>query len=178
MGMTKIKAQFSCSFSMSEHDGPLLIRCYVRLMCSITVTSIPHLWSGRALDYRLAIDSYVMRNRDLHPYELSDEDWSSITMVSSWLKSFRSATTQMSATKAPMLSTTLAIFRGLQDDIKTILRNLATNVSPAIKKGLLDAHEKLSEYYYKYDESPFYTWAACTSFHQFCPCQPTNPRST
>lgn len=59
----------------------------------------------------------------------------------------------MSATKAPVLSTTLAIFHGLQDDIKTILCNLATNVSPAIKKGLLDAHEKLSEYYYKYNES-------------------------
>ncbi|KAF8523488.1 hypothetical protein BU17DRAFT_43709 [Hysterangium stoloniferum] len=109
-----------------------------------------------------------MRNCDLHPYELSDEDWSSITMVSSWLKSFCSATTQMSATKAPMLSTTPAVFCGLQDDIKTILCSLATNVSPVIKKGLLDAHEKLSEYYYKYDESPFYTWAACTSFYYFC----------
>ncbi|KAF8510828.1 hypothetical protein BU17DRAFT_55117, partial [Hysterangium stoloniferum] len=98
------------------------------------------------------------------------EDWSSITMVSSWLKSFCSATTQMSATKAPMLSTTLAVFHGLQDDIKTILHSLAMNVSPVIKKGLLDAHEKLSEYYYKYDESPFYTWAACMSFYHFCRC--------
>jgi hypothetical protein len=33
----------------------------------------------------------------------------------------------------------------------------------SIKMGLLDAHEKLSEYYFKYDESPFYTWAACAS---------------
>ena len=104
-----------------------------------------------------------MRNHELYPYELSDEDWSSIHVVSTWLKSFRSATTQMSMMKAPMLSTTLAVFRGLQDDIKTILRSLATNVSPVIKAGLLDAHEKLSEYYYKYDESPFYTWAACKS---------------
>ncbi|KAK0454239.1 hATC-domain-containing protein [Desarmillaria tabescens] len=31
---------------------------------------------------------------------------------------------------------------------------------PELKKGLLDAHCKLSDYYYKYDESPFYTWAA------------------
>ncbi|KAF8497352.1 hypothetical protein BU17DRAFT_59375 [Hysterangium stoloniferum] len=109
-----------------------------------------------------------MRNRDLHPYELSDENWSLITMVSSWLKSFRSTTTQMSVMKAPMLSTTLAVFRGLQDDIKTILCSLAMNVSSVIKKGLLDAHEKLSEYYYKYDESLFYTWAACTSFYHLC----------
>ena len=106
-----------------------------------------------------------MRNRDLHAYELSNEDWSSIAMVLSWLKSFRSATTQMSATKIPMLSTTLAIFRGLQDDIKTILRGLPATVPYDIKMGLIDAHEKLSEYYYKYDESPFYTWAACKSLH-------------
>ena len=138
------------------------------------MTSIPYLQSGRALDYRPAIDSYVTRNHDLYPYELSDEDWSSISMVSSWLKSFRSATTQMSVTKVPMLSTTLAIFRGLQDDIKTILCSLATNTSPVIKMGLFDAHEKLSEYYYKYDESPFYTWAACMSFHCICPFRPTN----
>ena len=73
----------------------------------------------------------------------------------------------MSMTKAPMLSTTLAVFCGLQDDIKTILRSLATNVSPVVKAGLLDAHEKLSEYYYMYDESPFYTWAACMSSYSF-----------
>jgi hypothetical protein len=119
-----------------------------------------------------------MRNRELYPYELSDEDWSSIRMVSLWLKSFRSATTQMSMTSAPMLSTMLAVFRGLQDDIKTILRSLAATVSPLIKIGLLDAHEKLSEYYYKYDESPFYTWAACMSFPSFCPYQLTDSLST
>ncbi len=78
----------------------------------------------------------------------------------------------MSVTKVPMLSTTLAIFCGLQDDIKTILCSLATNTSLVIKMGLFDAHEKLSEYYYKYDESPFYTWAACMSFH--CVTLPLN----
>jgi len=30
-----------------------------------------------------------------------------------------------------------------------------------LKKGLLDAHLKLSEYHYRFDQSPFYTWAAC-----------------
>ncbi|KAI9461185.1 hypothetical protein BJY52DRAFT_1078843, partial [Lactarius psammicola] len=89
-------------------------------------------------------------------YELSDEDWSSIAMVLSWLKSFCSATTQMSATKIPMLLTTLAIFHGLQDNIKTILRGLPATVPYNIKMGLINTHEKLSEYYYKYNESPFY----------------------
>ena len=66
----------------------------------------------------------------------------------------------MSTTKVPMLSTVHAVFRGLQDDLKEILRNLPNSVSPHVKRGLTDAHRKLSDYYYKYDESPFYTWAA------------------
>src|SRR5277367_2949055 len=118
---------------------------------------------GRALDYRNTIDSYVSRNKDLHALELSNADWESISLVTSWLKSFRAATTEMSATKIPMLSTTHAIFRGLQDDIKNILRDLPNSVSPRIKLGLTDAHRKLSNYYYQYDASPFYTWAACAS---------------
>ena len=80
--------------------------------------------------------------------------------MASWLKSFRSATTEMSATKVPMLSTTHAIFRGLQDDIKNILYDLPNSVSPKIKLGLMEAHRKLSDYYYQFDASPFYTWAA------------------
>ena len=116
---------------------------------------------GRALDYRDTIDSFVSRNKDLHALELSDADWESIKLVASWLKSFRSATTEMSTTKLPMLSTTHAIFRGLQDDIKDILRSLPNSVPPKIKLGLTDAHCKLSDYYYQYDVSPFYTWAAC-----------------
>ena len=118
---------------------------------------------GRALDYRNTIDSYVSRNKDLHALELSNADWESISLVTSWLKSFRAATTEMSATKIPMLSTTHAIFRGLQDDIKNILRDLPNSVSPRIKLGLTDAHRKLRDYYYQYDASPFYTWAACAS---------------
>jgi hypothetical protein len=120
------------------------------------------LWNvGRALDYRDTINSFVLRNKDLHALELSNADWESIKLVALWLKSFRSATTEMSTTKYPMLSTTHAIFQGLQDDIKDILRSLPNSVSPRIKLGLTDAHRKLSDYYYQYDVSPFYTWAAC-----------------
>jgi hypothetical protein len=116
---------------------------------------------GRALDYRDTINSYVSRNKNLHAFELSNSDWESIKLVTSWLKSFRAATTEMSAMEMPMLSTTHAIFRGLQDDIKMILRTLPNSVSPNLKLGLTDAHRKLSDYYYQYDASPFYTWAAC-----------------
>jgi hypothetical protein len=81
-------------------------------------------------------------------------------MVTSWLKAFRSATTQMSTTKQTMLSTTHAVFRGLQDQIKENVLNLPDNVSPLLRDGLLSAHRKLSDYYYKFDESNYYTWAA------------------
>ena len=103
----------------------------------------------------------MSRHKNLHALELSDEDWKSIKLVASWLKSFRSATVEMSATKIPMLSTTHAIFRGLQDEIKNILRHLPNSASPGIVLGLTEAHRKLSNYYYQYDASPFYTWAAC-----------------
>jgi hypothetical protein len=120
------------------------------------------LWNvGRALDYHDTIDSFVSRNKDLHALELRNADWESIKLVALWLKSFRSVTTEMSTTKYPMLSTTHVIFRGLQDDIKDILRSLPDSVSPRIKLGLTDTHRKLSDYYYQYDASPFYTWAAC-----------------
>ena len=134
----------------------------LRMLSFLLIVCVPGLWDvGRALDYRDTIDSFVSRNKDLHTLELSNADWESIKMVASWLKSFRSATTEMSTTKSPMLSTTHAIFRGLQDDIKGILRSLPDAVSPKIKVGLTDAHRKLSDYYYQYDASPFYTWAAC-----------------
>ena len=77
----------------------------------IVTCMVSNLWNiGRALDYRDTIDSFVSRNKDLHTLKLSNADWESIKLVASWLKSFRSATTEMSITKSPMLSTTHAIF--------------------------------------------------------------------
>src|SRR5260370_30419669 len=116
---------------------------------------------GRVLDYRETIDSFVSRNKDLHALELSNTDWESLKLETSWMKTFQSATKEMHATKVPMLSMTHTIFRGLQDDIKNILRNLPNLASPKIKLGLTDAHHKLSDYYYQFDASPFYIWAAC-----------------
>ena len=115
---------------------------------------------GRALDNRDSIETFVLRYKDIRSFELSEDEWDAISLVTSWLKSFRSATTQMSATKTPMLSTTHAIFRGLQSDIQSILRSLPDTTAPELKKGLTDAHLKLSDYYYKFDESPYYLWYA------------------
>jgi hAT family C-terminal dimerisation region len=122
---------------------------------------------GRALQFRNEIDDFVGRNRDLRSLELDEDEWDAIVQVADWLMAFRAATTQMSTSKVSMLSTTHAIFRGLQEHIQQIYRDLPMSMAPKIKAGLLNAHKKLSDYYYKYDQSPFYTWAACESCQSF-----------
>ena len=112
------------------------------------------------MDYRSVLDDFVAKNRELRKHELQDEDWEAIALVAQWLKSFRSATTQMSTTKHPMLSWTHAIFRGLQDSLADSLRLLPNNTPASLRRGLLNAHRKLSDYYRKSDESPYYTWAS------------------
>jgi hypothetical protein len=122
-------------------------------------SSPSHIIQGRALQHREAINTFIYRHEDLIQFRLTEEDWRAIDMVTRWLKSFQSATTQMSASKTPMLSSTHAIFRGLQADLRDILR-VEQGLSPQLIQGLTDAHLKLSEYYYKFDESPFYLWAS------------------
>jgi hypothetical protein len=94
-------------------------------------------WQGRALNYRNELDDFVSRNCDLHGLELSSDKWDAISQVASWLKAFRFATTDMSTTKKPMLSTALAIFRGLQQHIQEILRKLPDTAPPQLKKCLM-----------------------------------------
>ncbi|KAJ7577347.1 hypothetical protein C8J56DRAFT_798608, partial [Mycena floridula] len=115
------------------------------------------------LQFREAINNFTVRHKELNHLLLDDEDWESLVMVTRWLKAFRTATTEMSSTKTPMLSTTHAVFRGLQSHLKDILRKLPAKVSPRLKQGLTDAHRKLSDYYHKFDESPFYSWSSCMS---------------
>jgi hypothetical protein len=90
---------------------------------------------------------------------LRNNDWENIKHVRDWLLLFRDASTQMSTTSSPMLSTTHAIFCGLQDEIKSILRSLPDDVPNKIKAGLLKAYRKLSDYFYKFDASPYPLWA-------------------
>src|ERR1700674_5556937 len=77
--------------------------------------------AGRALDYRKVINDFVAKTRELRQYELTSDDWNAIELVYHWLKAFRSATTQMSTTKKSMLSSTQAIFRGLQESLQNSL---------------------------------------------------------
>ncbi|KAJ7062528.1 hypothetical protein C8F01DRAFT_1056364, partial [Mycena amicta] len=122
--------------------------------------SSTHEMMRRAIRYRKQIDDFVGKHRELRHLDLDDDEWDGVILVAGWLKSFRTATTLMSTTKRPMLSYTHAIFRGLQDDLKTNLRDLPMATPSILRNGLLAAHEKLSDYYYKIDASPFYTWAA------------------
>ncbi|KAF9070798.1 hypothetical protein BDP27DRAFT_1219963, partial [Rhodocollybia butyracea] len=117
------------------------------------------------LDYHKAVDAFAAKDRDLREYELSDTEWDSVQLVSNWLKLFRLATTDMSRTSKPMLSIVHSIFRELQADIQNNLRNLPENTPHQIKTGMLAAHRKLSDYYTKFDESPFYLWSSREYFH-------------
>jgi hypothetical protein len=115
---------------------------------------------GRALDFEQVIDRYVAQDRDLWSAELLPTEWDAIRLVMKWLKTFHSATTQMSATKHSTLSFTHAIFRGLQDSVKASLHSLPHGSSPELREAVLKAHCKLSDYYFKFDQSPFYVWAS------------------
>ena len=66
-----------------------------------------------------------------------------------------------------MLSTTHAIFHGLQDDLKQSLTELPNSAPSGLKISLVKAHHKLSDYYTKLDESPLYIWASCLFFHSY-----------
>jgi hypothetical protein len=69
----------------------------------------------------------------------------------------------MSTTKRATLSSTHAIFRGLQDQLREDIATLPQTAPIRLRTALVEAHQKLAEYYYKFDESPFYMWASCTS---------------
>ena len=111
--------------------------------------------------FQFEVESFTLHNRDLQPLLISEDEWEAIKLVFNWLLNFHEATRQMSTTSKPMISTTHAIFCGLQDAIKLIYAKLLSTAPHQLKVGLLDAYKKLSEYYYKYNESLFYTWAAC-----------------
>lgn len=110
------------------------------------------------------MNDWVDSQREIRHLEIEPDEWSSVALLADWLQAFRDATNGMSSTSFPMLSTIHATFRGLQDHIKSILCSLPNETLPQMKRALVEAHEKLAEYYDRFDESPFYTWAACTFY--------------
>ncbi|KAJ7633519.1 hypothetical protein B0H17DRAFT_844137, partial [Mycena rosella] len=94
-------------------------------------------------------------------HALSPPEWTALTQVGDWLEAYRYATTRMSATQQPMLSTTHAMFRGLQDHLRKTLSKLPNThcvqrVYPVLRDGLRAAHTKLSGYFTKFDASHYY----------------------
>ncbi|KAJ3533021.1 hypothetical protein NMY22_g7505 [Coprinellus aureogranulatus] len=139
-------------------EGParaLMLILDVRTRWSSTYSML-----SRALSFRTAVTYFTAKNLELRKFELSDSDWTAIEMVCKWLECFQAATREMSATRTPMLSTTIAIFRGLQQQIKEAIRSLPPSTSPIVRNALVKAHKKLSDYYFRFDTSSYGTWAA------------------
>jgi hypothetical protein len=125
---------------------------------------------GHVYDFKDMIDNFVAspQHKELRKFELSESDWSAICLVKDWLRSFRDATLEMSTTKRATLSHVHAIFEGLQDDLRKALSELPNSAPASIRNGLVNAHCKLSDYYYRIDDSPYYIWAASASLPHLC----------
>ncbi|KAF5372594.1 hypothetical protein D9758_005206 [Tetrapyrgos nigripes] len=143
------------SGTSNKQETALMLILDVRMCWSST-----HQMLRRALQYKSMINSYCARDKELRKFELEDSEWNSLKLASDWLKIFCAATTEMSTTKRPMLSKTLATLHGLQDNLRTVLLQLPHSADPALCWGLMEAHSKLSDYYFKFDQSPYYTWTA------------------
>ncbi|KAF7372351.1 Transposase-like protein [Mycena venus] len=142
-------------------SSPGTINSVLNLILDVkTRWSSTHQMLRRALQFREPIFNYVAKDSELREHELNAAEWDALQLVTQWLKMFRSATTQMSTTKQPMLSSTHAIFRGLQQRLKAIISELPESADPALKEGLVNAHRKLSDYFTKFDQSRYYSWAA------------------
>ncbi|ESK82481.1 ac transposase [Moniliophthora roreri MCA 2997] len=142
-----LKKAWTCKVHSSYEDARKLTETALNLILDVkTHWSSTHQMLCHALDYCSAVDSYIAKDHDLRDsYDLYKADWEAIELVCQWLKAFRCATTQMSSTKCPMLFSIQAMFRSLQQELK---------------EGLCSAHKKLSNYYTKFDKSPYYVWVA------------------
>lgn len=103
----------------------------------------------------------------LRKYELTESEWDSIDLVKDWLRIFCDATLAMSTSKRSTLSEVHAVFKGLQDHLVRALEKLPDNAPKRLRRGLINSHRKLSDYYTIFDKSPFYIWASSTCNH---PC--------
>ncbi|KIJ35069.1 hypothetical protein M422DRAFT_181341 [Sphaerobolus stellatus SS14] len=151
------RQQWFDEISMSRRDAAgFLTEILKMLILDVwTCWSSTHQMCSKSLDYCKEIDSYVAKQKDLRQYELSSEEWDAIILVTDWLRAFRDATTEMSATKHSTLSSTHTIFKGLQDHLAKQLAMLPDTAPKEVCDGLLDLHRKLSNYFYKIDQSPY-----------------------
>jgi hypothetical protein len=107
---------------------------------------------------------WIAMQNDVSIPIITENEWKAIQLIESWLSKFRVATLKMSTTKQITLSVVHAIFLDLQSHIKDQLSDLPDNTPVELVDGLIAAHQKLSDYYYKFDKMPYYIWAACMCF--------------
>jgi hypothetical protein len=97
----------------------------------------------------------------LRRFELSSDEWEAIRIVSLWLATFQQATTIMSSSKASSsLSQVLAAFLGLRDSIVHNMEDIPQGTHEELRRGLVEARGKLTDYLTKLSSSPYYMWAA------------------
>src|SRR3954468_20245107 len=96
--------------------------------------------------------------QNLWPLELSINYWAAISIITQWLQSFWDAMTHMSATMHMTPSLVHFVFHGLQEALKGDLLALPHNAPLQLKQSLIEAHQKLSDYPNKFDDSPYYVW--------------------
>ncbi|KAJ6583753.1 hypothetical protein B0H10DRAFT_1688795, partial [Mycena sp. CBHHK59/15] len=124
----------------------------------------------RAIELRDALKLLVVmeehnraRGARLRRVQLSTDEWSVLNELSKFRLRNGAACLRLldpDATKRPVLSFTHTVFRGLQEDLRKSIHELPLSTPSALRNGLIEAHRKLSDYYHKSDDSPFYTWAA------------------
>jgi len=156
-GMT-LRVLLSCSSWMWECGGHWHTKMLQCMLLFILTECLPDMRQVVHLIITMPLIHLQLRIKIFMHMSYPRLIWMSIDLVSSWLKSFHSATMQMSTTKVPMLSMHMLSFGDSKRISKGILRSLPATVSSHIKHGLIDVHTKLSDYYHKYDESPFCTW--------------------
>lgn len=149
-------------------DGHQLIWCSVSTLQASNPFHLSRHWCliVRVLKYKSIINHFISLINE-PTLSLSEDEWSSIQIISQWLKLFRDATEQMSATKHVTLSATHAIFHSLQDHLRRALSQLPSTVPTQLRSALIQAHLKLSDYHRHFDESPFYLWS-CRAFLYPC----------
>ncbi|KAL5497681.1 hypothetical protein ACEPAH_2612 [Sanghuangporus vaninii] len=66
----------------------------------------------------------------------------------------------MSTTKTSVLSSTYRQFILLQDTLRKAILELPQSILLQLKNGLINAHKKLAEYVFLFNQSPYFLWAS------------------
>ncbi len=101
---------------------------------------------------------FVARIKTTSLTAFSEPEWEAIVLIEKWLRLFREVITRMSRSKSTTLSMVHAVFKTLQYYIQKAFIELPFSGPASLKTGLINAHTKLGDYYYKMDELPYYVW--------------------